>query len=220
MPLRLINVLPRLERYGQVDSNLLRLDCETAVLDEKYVALSHLWGRPQSNGRLCLNRRDLARWMNCLDLRTLPKTFQDAVQVTRDLGIRYLWIDTLCIVQDDMEDLQTQIQHMEDVFRCAYVTISATCASGSADGFLKRTCKGTQYPPLFFASKTDRLGSLYLREPIDDFKRDVEESALSRRGWIFQERALSPRIIHFTEVQVYWECGEGVRCETLKKLYK
>jgi hypothetical protein len=60
----------------------------------------------------------------------------------------------------------------------------------------------------------------YLCDAIDDFSGDVEQGELNKRGWVFQERALSRRTIYFAEKQTYWECGKGVRCETLKKTSK
>ena len=104
---------------------------------------------------------------------------------------------------------------MEQVFSSAYATIAASCASGTEDGFLKshpkREC-------VTIRAENDSL--FYLCNAIDDFRRDVDQGALNKRGWVLQERALSRRTIYFTEKQSYWECGEGVRCETLTKMKK
>jgi hypothetical protein len=223
MPSRLIDVYPNegCKRYGHQESSALRLDCNIVRKGSKYVALTHRWGNPSLQGSFhFLSHAKLERWQNHLDLRMLPQTFQDAVKITRSLGLRYLWIDALCIIQDDEADLQAQIGKMEDVFRCAYVTLSATCATGSDDGFLKTNRKSRSHYPFSYPNELGSLDMIYLCDPIDDFERHVEQSALSKRGWVFQERALSRRIIHFTEVQVYWECGAGIRCETLTTLYK
>lgn len=223
MPHRLVELYPR-EDYddrGRWDLDVLRLDCDNTRKDTRYAALTHRWGAPSLHGSFhFLSRSKLEGWQSHLDLKMLPRTFQDAVNITRSLGIRYLWVDALCIIQDDEEDLRAEIRKMDDVFRCAYVTLSATCANGSDDGFLKTDRKARLHYPLFYANHSGSLDTMYLCEPIDDFERDVELSAVSRRGWVFQERALSRRIIHFTEVQVYWECGTGIRCETLATLYK
>jgi hypothetical protein len=220
MPLRLVYVGPMKDDYGNDDPNALCLDCKLNRTDQKYAALTHRWGDPGVHGNFCLSGGNLESWQNRLDLRTLPQTFQDAIKVARGLEIHYLWIDTLCIVQDDETDLQAQISKMEDVFKSAYVTLSATCATSTTDGFLKRACKKRQYRQIHINHEPNHSGQFYLCDPIDNFKRDVEQSALSKRGWIFQERALSRRIIHFTATQVYWECGRGIRCETLTKMYK
>lgn len=147
----------------------------------------------------------------------LPRTFRDAVQVTRSLGVRYLWIDSLCIVQDDPQDWDAESKLMEQVFSSAYVTISASCSSGTDDGFLKPRLDR----PCVTAKAQDDDGALYyLCDAIDDFRLDVDEGELSKRAWVLQERALSRRTIYFSGRQSYWECGQGVRCETLTKMKK
>jgi hypothetical protein len=104
---------------------------------------------------------------------------------------------------------------MEQVFRGAYCTIAATSAKTSEDGFLaprkRRDC---------VRLSTASGGILYVCPTIDDFHKDVELGELNRRGWVLQERVLSRRSIHFTSTQIYWECGVGVHCETLARLYK
>jgi hypothetical protein len=67
---------------------------------------------------------------------------------------------------------------------------------------------------------SDPDSTFYICEAIDDFAHDVESSSLSKRGWVYQERALSRRTIHFAGTQVYWECGQGIRCETMTKMFK
>ena len=223
MPSRLVDVCPKegCDGRGRGETNTLRLDCNRTRKDNKYVALTHRWGDTSLHGRFhSLRHATLEGWREHLDLSMLPQTFQDAVKITRSLGFRYLWVDALCIIQDDAGDLQAQIGKMEDVFRCAYVTLSATCAVDSDDGFLKADRKLRRHYPLSYANQLGSLDMIYLCDPIDDFGRHVEQSALSNRGWVFQERALSRRIIHFTEFQVYWECGKGIRCETLSTQYK
>ena len=102
----------------------------------KYMALSHRWGKDKHKRPLSMtngNRKALCESINFGDL---PKTFQDAVDVTRKLGIRYLWIDSLCIVQDDDKDWEMESRRMEAVFANTFCTIAATSAKDSWDGFL------------------------------------------------------------------------------------
>jgi Heterokaryon incompatibility protein (HET) len=180
------------------------------------VALSHRWGSPQQHAKFCTYKSNIEEFKRGIDVKLLPKTFQDAVHVTRGLGLQRLWIDSLCIVQDDEDDWETESKFMERVFSSAYCTIAASCASGSSDGFLKsrpaRRCVIMQ------ASSGN--APYYVCEVIDDFHRDVDQSELNQRGWVLQERALSRRTIYFTETQSYWECGGGVRCETMTKMKK
>jgi hypothetical protein len=105
---------------------------------------------------------------------------------------------------------------METVFSSAYCVIAASRANGTSSGFLWER-------PEREAVRLDGYltnDSVYVSEAIDDFQHDVIEGALNKRGWVLQERALAPRTIYFTENQTYWECGHGVRCETLTKLTK
>jgi hypothetical protein len=181
-----------------------------------YAALSHRWGSPQQHPRFCTYKSNTEEFKNYIDIMRLPKTFQDAVHVTRGLGLQRLWIDSLCIVQDDAEDWEAESKLMERVFSSAYCTIAASCATGSSDGFLKprreRRCVIMQGP------REDK--AFCVCETIDDFHRDVDQGELNQRGWVLQERALSRRTIYFTETQLYWECGGGVRCETMTMMKK
>ena len=137
---------------------------------------------------------------------------QDAVTVTRGLGERFLWIDSLCIIQDDADDWNIESKKMETVFGSAYCTIAASSAKNSTEGFLNPRS------PRQCARLPDT--ALYICENIDNFHRDLEEGELSKRSWVLQERALSCRTIHFTTTQTYWECGGGVHCESLIKMHK
>lgn len=148
-----------------------------------------------------------------LTLRACLKLSKTPFFITRSLHIPYLWIDSICIVQDDPEDWRRESVLMEDVFSSAYCTTSARVKPGSA---LLKSPRNRKVVGL----KPHGYTSVFICEPIDDFQRDVEEDPLSNRGWVFQERVLSRRTICFTENQAYWECGEGVRCETLTRMKK
>ncbi|KAK1749723.1 hypothetical protein QBC47DRAFT_311471 [Echria macrotheca] len=207
LPTRLIDV-------GAENSSTVRLVCNTTGLDRKtkYIALSHRWGKDKPLKTETKNIEGLSEWV--IDFDGLPKTFRHAVQVTRSLGLGYLWIDSLCIVQDDVKDWERESQRMEEVFSSAYCTIAATCASGTNDGFLKQR---TERQVVAMKDTTSGL-SFYACEAINDFGGDVDSSVLNNRGWVLQERALARRTVHFTETQTYWECGKGVRCETMTKM--
>jgi hypothetical protein len=214
-----LDFLPtRLLDITDIDSGIIRLltHGRDYTGPGRYVALSHRWGLPQQHAKFCTYKSNIEGLTRGIDVARLPKTFQDAVHVTRGLGLQYLWIDSLCIVQDDQDDWETESKLMEQVFSSAYCTIAASCASGTSDGFLKprpeRQCVTMQGP--------DGEASYFVCEAIDDFHWDVDQGELNQRGWVLQERALSRRTIYFTETQSYWECGGGVRCETMTKMKK
>jgi len=125
------------------------------------------------------------------------------------------WIDLVCIIQDDAKDWEAESKRMEEVFNFAYCTIAASCAKGTTDGFL-----GPRSVREVVPVKRSSGDVYYLCKAINNFRADVEDGDLNQRGWVLQERALSHRTIHFTGTQMYWECGDGVHCQTLTKICK
>ncbi|EXL75366.1 serine/threonine protein kinase [Fusarium oxysporum f. sp. conglutinans race 2 54008] len=201
MPTRLIYVGESSEHLEDIkDSGFLR-----------YLALSHCWGGSTSLSTLTSN---IDKFRSEIPHEQLPLNFQEAIKVTRALKISYLWIDSLCIIQDDPEDWRREAARMGQVFSNAYCTIAATSAAASNEGFLtpklNSALSATVEPP--------EGGLLHISEFMENCNRDLELAPLNTRGWVMQERALSRRTLHFTNTQVYWECGNGLHCERLFKL--
>jgi hypothetical protein len=218
LPTRLLDI-------GGPDPNVLRLHCPKGNSRVKYVALSHCWGEKHSSGappQFCTTDDNVESRLKRFSLSELPKTFDDAVKVTRALDIQYLWIDSLCIIQGNEKDWQHEAPLMEGIYASAYCTIAATSALDSKAGFLKRNVKCesvlVQDPTgkrIYICVDTDDSNN---HVDIDDFNSHVEEAPLNTRAWVMQERVLSRRTIHFSDKQIYWECGEGVYCETFTRL--
>ncbi|KAF5555909.1 serine threonine kinase [Fusarium mexicanum] len=201
MPTRLIHVGESSERLEDIkDSGFL-----------SYLALSHCWGGSTSLSTLTSN---IDQFRNEIPHEQLPLNFQEAIKVTRALKIPYLWIDSLCIIQDDPEDWRREAARMGQVFSNAYCTIAATSAATSNEGFLTPKFSSTLSATL----ETPSGGLFHISEFMEDCNRDLESAPLNTRGWVMQERALSRRTLHFTRTQVYWECGNGLHCERLFKL--
>lgn len=179
---------------------------------ENWVALSHPWGDGE---HYSLTRTEISKFTAGLELKDLPPTFRDAVIVTRALKQKYLWIDSLCIIQGPDGDFNEEAQRMEQVYSGAYCVISASCALGHYSGFLQPRAKRN-----FVTMKTASQASFYICELIDDFQKHVLDGPLNKRAWVMQEHALARRTIFFTGSQTYWECGKGVRCETLVSMKK
>ncbi|TGJ86726.1 hypothetical protein E0Z10_g2075 [Xylaria hypoxylon] len=216
------------------DSNSLCLYRTKPNQTGKYITLSHRWGDPKAHPTFCTYHCNVNSFLSGIAFDELPKTFQDAVTVTRALGIRYLWIDSLCIIQSHQgcsdacgrsNDWVTEAPAMGKYYSSSYLTIAATSAQGSSYGFL-----GPR-PDMPYVALMDQGSSgphqhpLYICEAIDDFHSHVDLAELNHRGWVFQERALSRRTIHFAAKQTYWECGGDnsgsggeVRCETLAQM--
>jgi hypothetical protein len=227
-PTRVIDV-------GTIELPSLRL-VESASLPEKernsmrYIALSYPWGTDPPHQHFVSDKTNINDHMEEIPNK-LPQTLADAIKTTRHLKTRYLWIDSLCIIQGPGGDFAQEADRMETVFSSAYCVIAATSADGSTSGFLNRTSKrefdavadpteDTQNPVWFQDREQNGKPSslIFVDEPLDDFEGDVLKGPLNQRGWVFQERALARRTIHFTNNQTYWECGDGIRCETLTKM--
>jgi len=110
----------------------------------RYICLSHCWGR-QSHFRL--TRETLSQMRAGLEIWRLAKNFQDAIQITRLLGIRYLWIDALCILQDSHLDWELESAKMGQYYKNSWLTISAGMSDGAADGLLAK--HSTHGRPIF-----------------------------------------------------------------------
>ncbi|KAF5586880.1 het domain protein [Fusarium subglutinans] len=143
----------------------------------------------------------------------LPKTFRDAVLVSRYLGIPYLWIDSLCIIQGDTEDWAHESSRMLNVYSDAYVVIAANHASDSAGGCFhirparisaSLTLPGIGHVHAQLCANSDEI--LYANAEFSD-------EPLTKRAWALQERLLAARVIHYNSGQMYFECRHGMRSE-------
>ncbi|KAI0414747.1 heterokaryon incompatibility protein-domain-containing protein [Xylaria grammica] len=202
----------RLLYVGKENSPELRLYKPKKEEAIQYIALSHPWGDRKHHSHFVTDIHNVEKHMECISETDLPHLFKDAVKLTRALGCQYIWIDSLCIIQDSGGDFESEAGRMELVYSMAYCVIATTHATGSSDRFLvpgsERGCVKMGKDNAHF----------YVCEPIDDFQKHVLEGHLNTRGWVLQERALARRTIHFTKEQMYWECGEGIRCETMTKM--
>lgn len=206
LPTRLIDV-------GRDGSATIRL-YETQATDSlKYLALSHPWGKKPPY--FCTFRTNVEEYKKKINIADLPSTFRHAVATTRELGLQYLWIDSICIIQGAGGDFEQEAGRMENVFSSAYCVLAASSAEAQSDGFLNK-----REDREFVTFKREGQPPFYICRFIDDFDQHVLEGPLSKRGWVMQERVLAHRMIYFTNVQTYWECGEAVRCETLTKTEK
>ena len=181
----------------------------------RYACLSHCWGAKKPNNMT--KRETLMDNMRGIPFEELPRTFQDAVSVTRALGIDYLWIDSLCIVQDDEGDWAAHVEVMANVYQNAYITLAAGASEDSEGGFF-RTADKIYADPKSIEVPLHRRGSvkatIYLRQRLShiDEKKRHNRMPLETRGWAFQERLLSRRFLCFGAHEVQWECHEETAC--------
>jgi len=207
-------VLPRRVIDVGLDDGVVRL---IEKYDERapYISLSHCWGKVQI---ITSTKNTLAERMSRIDFEQLSATFRDAVLVTRRLGIKYIWIDSLCIIQDDIKDWEIESAKMADIYSNSYLTIAATHSPNGEGGLFQDT-------PDVEVSGTTPYGEpyrLFFRERIDhhlensNLEGEQPTSAhypLLTRAWVYQERMLSTRVLHFGHYELFYECRSDLQCE-------
>jgi hypothetical protein len=206
LPTRLVDV-------GSNSNPTLRLVLGEIVLPgSRYLTLSHCWGGHTPQRLLTGNYETLEKE---IDFHNLSKTFQDAVILTRKLNCKYIWIDSLCIMQDNVADWHRESAQMGEVYTNSFCNISASAAKDGSEGLFRsrnslmnKSEKITTYSSEFQEKK--------MSHPIWDtfiWFDNVERCPLNRRGWVCQERFLSPSNLHFGSDQLLWECKELTACE-------
>ncbi|KAJ8109993.1 hypothetical protein OPT61_g7047 [Boeremia exigua] len=189
----------------------VRLHMSAAGEKECYACLSHRWGGVVP---LQLTASTIQEFEEEIAWDSLPATFQDAIEVSRKLNIRYLWIDSLCILQDDPSDWRDEGSKMATIYSGAVLTIAATASPNSTGGlFTSQNYNGSKasgnLPVVHSFNSQD--GSVYkiCVRSAGDFDFILKENLpLQERAWFFQEWILSPRIVHFADTLLCWECAE------------
>jgi hypothetical protein len=196
-----------------------------------YLALSYCWGEDQN---FVTTTANIGNRFAGISFDKLPKTFQDAVAITRHMGVRYLWIDALCIIQDDNDDWDREAAKMDCIYEGSLLTLSATCSGGVNQGFLRARPSSPNFPvqksklgdlaPVHGIYTTSWTMPTGLKVPISVRQRlahsvivsetaDAKDHPLLSRGWVFQERLLATRTLHFLSQEVLWECRCQYWCE-------
>lgn len=180
------------------------------LMSPNYMTLSYRWS--PSPG-LTLNRSTLMVFRGGMPLHNLPQTFKDTVIVAHRFSVRYLWIDSLCILQDSSEDWERESSLMRDVYTNSCCNIAAAASTDTEGGLfrdrhLEDVQPGFVRVPLFGSGDMD----FYIFDE-SYWERQILMTPLHQRGWVFQERLLAPRVLHFTKKQVFWECFVDQKCE-------
>ncbi|KAK0256189.1 hypothetical protein LTR91_003676 [Friedmanniomyces endolithicus] len=194
------------------ESDSIRLvETKTGVKYHPYATLSHCWGKVAALRMLESNHEE---FLLGIKLSSLSRTFQDAIAVTRALRIRYLWIDSLCIMQDSKEDWHNEAACMKDVYNNSCCNLAAANSENGTEGFFRRR-QATAVPPsttrVKFAGQD--VKAKIIRS--DFWSGELLAEPLYRRAWVVQERLLAPRTLHFGKNQVFWQCLSTTACESM-----
>jgi hypothetical protein len=205
LPKRLINIRA---------PKCIRL-CETSSLsapDISYATLSHCWGDPSSYSPCVIQTHSLDEHLTCILWDKIPKTFRDAIIVTRRLGLKFLWIDSLCIIQDDLDDWAEESAKMSRIYANAVLTIAASAAENATQGFLGLRHSQEEIIKL----SPENMTPIHIRKDLHSnvpVTFSYTKILLNTRGWVFQERLLSRRILYFEREEIICECRSAHTCE-------
>lgn len=193
-PTRLINV-------GANEDEPPRLESEQIPESVLWIALSYCWGGDAE----FINKADTRQGLiDGIPLKDWPATHRDAINITRSLGIQYIWIDALCIMQDSGDDWRAEAARMQDVYSGAAITIIASESPKTSAGI------HASRPPISYTPCQLPFGeeSVWLRPSIRNAIDASYSDPVQTRGWTLQEGLLAPRTLFFHKDQMVWECSQ------------
>ncbi|MCJ1441752.1 MAG: hypothetical protein MMC23_002244 [Stictis urceolatum] len=194
---------------GSSASDPLRLQ-DTPDQTATYACLSHCWGG-QLPFTLTLANRDALH--KAIPWFSLPPTFQDAITFCRQLSIPYLWIDALCIIQDSDSDWAHESTQMASYYGNSHITLAATSSPSHSSG-----CRISTPPLRYSGTGPDNSPYAIHLQPLaahinSQSPTFASSFPLLTRAWVYQERRLAPRVLHFCTDEVFFECATRVHCE-------
>jgi hypothetical protein len=189
---------------------------------DRYAALSYSWG---DKGFAMTRTDNYEGQKRGISKDIMPIAFQDAATIAESLGIHYLWVDTLCIIQDSKTDWEEQSAKMGDIFQFAAITIAAS--SSPHPGISLFSSRSSRYDAVEFNSHTNEVHGKAIfkgRRKISygmhaKTGRTLDIDPLDKRGWALQEKLLSTRLIAFTGAELQWTCRTLKACECRRKSY-
>lgn len=171
----------------------------------RYITLSYVWGGPQVFQNILARKQSLYRSGGISSNNvTIPKTIRDAIQLVTLLGERYLWVDSLCICQDDPKHKMDQIRNMGNIYGMALFTVVAAYGDNANSGLPGVTPQSRKV-----SQRTEVIQNMLLSNEARHLEHVLPQSHWNTRGWTYQENELSNRCLIFTQDQVYFRCNRG-----------
>nr|UWK20186.1 HET-domain containing protein [Trichoderma crystalligenum] len=210
LPKRVVQIIP--DTTGALAVRLVETKPHT---ESRYACLSHCWGKHQILRTVTDN---ILRLKTEIPWNSLSKTFQDAIEFSHLVGIEYIWIDSLCIIQDCGKDWENEAAKMAEYYANSHITLAATAAIDGTVGFFPKLpeydepleLQGVNHgQPYYIIAETE------IHHPYDEQpdSAHISEFPLMTRGWVYQEQTLSRRYLHFCPREVVWECRSQTSCQ-------
>ncbi|KAI1322537.1 heterokaryon incompatibility protein-domain-containing protein [Xylariaceae sp. FL0255] len=208
------------EGVPELPKRVLKVSDDKVVLVEPngerahYMTLSHRWGEKEL---FILSKNSILRLSNNIPWADIPETYRQAISITRHLGISYIWIDSVCIIQDSASDWRRESLRMRDIYGRSYLNIAASDASSSSESFTGPVHSAWRYPSSPIPGHREVLVQ---RQPFmehgdfgSNYYTTPESPILLQRAWVLQERLLPSRIVYFDNRELKWECRSVSDCQ-------
>ncbi|PTB41750.1 hypothetical protein M441DRAFT_89475 [Trichoderma asperellum CBS 433.97] len=215
-------ILPK--RVVQIMSDTIgtlkvRLVEPKSLTEGRYACLSHCWGETQILRTVSDN---IKRLEDEIPWSCLSKTFQDAIEFSRIIGIEYIWIDSLCIIQDSADDWESEAAKMADYYANCHITLAATAAIDGGIGFfpeLPEYDKPLEIQGVHHGQRYHLIAETGISHPyeVQPDSLLIPEFPLMTRGWVYQEQILSRRYVHFCAKEIVWDCRSQTLCQCESK---
>ena len=194
--------------------DVLRMNLCRMPHGSRYIALSYCWPKVSTFVTTKSMKEELSiPGALRVNGEKLIQAIQDAIQCVSELGERYLWVDALCIIQDDEEHKSSQIQQMDRVYGCSLLTLihAPTDPGDQVEGY--KGFVGYRRGSRIAKQDIYHVQGMELLIPLSDVNFVILESRWTSRAWAYQEERLSRRKLYFTEAQMYFQCSCAIFCE-------
>ncbi|KAL6892153.1 heterokaryon incompatibility domain-containing protein [Trichoderma evansii] len=214
LPKRVVKIVP-----DMIGALKVRLVEPQPLTESRYACLSHCWGKTQILRTVSEN---IERLKDEIPWNSLSKTFQDAIEFSRTIGIEYIWIDSLCIIQDSANDWEGEAAKMADYYANCHITLAATASIDGSVGFfpkLPEYDEPLEIQGVYHGQRYHLIAETAISHPYEVQPDSLltPEFPLMTRGWVYQEQTLSRRYVHFCAKEVVWDCRSQTLCQCESK---